>query len=95
MAEALNGTFKAELIEMQGPWKNFDQVERAIFQWVPWYNEEQLRSAVCEELDEEAGRRTVHVSGVARRAQLQVDRPPVLAHPARRDAAHDEVVPAP
>jgi putative transposase len=34
MAEALNGTFKAELIEMQGPWTGFDQVERAIFQWV-------------------------------------------------------------
>ncbi|MFE1957782.1 transposase [Streptomyces sp. NPDC059479] len=30
MAEALNGTFKAELIEMQGPWTGFDQVERAI-----------------------------------------------------------------
>ncbi|MGW2556965.1 hypothetical protein [Streptomyces sp. NPDC001635] len=32
MAEALNGTFKAELIEMQGPWKDVGQVERAIFQ---------------------------------------------------------------
>ncbi|MFE8950125.1 integrase core domain-containing protein [Streptomyces sp. NPDC007856] len=38
MAEALNGTFKAELIEMQGPWRDVDQVERAIFQWVTWYN---------------------------------------------------------
>ncbi|MFJ1656911.1 IS3 family transposase [Streptomyces sp. NPDC088337] len=46
MAEALNGTFKAELIEMQGPWKDFDQVERAIFQWVTWYNEERLHSAL-------------------------------------------------
>ncbi|WP_432190082.1 hypothetical protein [Streptomyces sp. Tue6028] len=34
MAEALNGTFKAELIEMQGPWKDVDQVERAIFRWI-------------------------------------------------------------
>ncbi|WP_415954570.1 transposase, partial [Streptomyces sp. KLOTTS4A1] len=25
MAEALNGTFKAELIEMQSPWKDVDQ----------------------------------------------------------------------
>lgn len=32
MAEALNGTFKAELIEMQCPWKDVKQVERAIFQ---------------------------------------------------------------
>lgn len=43
---ALNGTFKAELIEMQGPWKDVDQVERAIFQWVTWYNEERLHSAL-------------------------------------------------
>ncbi|MFF3632465.1 IS3 family transposase [Streptomyces sp. NPDC002164] len=46
MAEALNGTFKAELIEMQGPWKVVDQVERAIFQWITWYNEERLHSAL-------------------------------------------------
>ncbi|TFE58361.1 hypothetical protein E3E14_00435 [Streptomyces sp. ICN441] len=46
MAEALNGTFKAELIEMQDPGKDVDQVERAIFQWVTWYNEERLHSAL-------------------------------------------------
>lgn len=46
MAEALNGTFKAELIEMQGPWQDFDQVERALVQWVAWYNEERLHSAL-------------------------------------------------
>ncbi|MFI6086299.1 IS3 family transposase [Streptomyces sp. NPDC051217] len=46
MAEALNGTFKAELIEMQGPWKGPAQVERTIFQWITWYNEERLHSAL-------------------------------------------------
>jgi len=46
MAEALNGTFKAELIEMQGPWKDPAQLERVIFQWVTWYNEEHLHSAL-------------------------------------------------
>jgi putative transposase len=46
MAEALNGTFKAELIEMQGPWKDVYQVERAIFQWITWYNEERFHSAL-------------------------------------------------
>ncbi|MFE2095061.1 integrase core domain-containing protein [Streptomyces sp. NPDC059460] len=46
MAEALNGTFKAELIEMQGPWTDVDQVERAIFQWITWSNEERLHSAL-------------------------------------------------
>ncbi|MFB6784279.1 integrase core domain-containing protein, partial [Streptomyces sp. NPDC056352] len=39
-------TFKAELIEMQGPWTDVDQVERAIFQWITWYNEERLHSAL-------------------------------------------------
>jgi hypothetical protein len=43
MAEVLNGTFKAELIEMQGPWRDVDQVERTIFQWITWYNEEAPR----------------------------------------------------
>ncbi|WP_436841990.1 integrase core domain-containing protein [Streptomyces bobili] len=43
---ALNGTFKAELIEMQGPWRDVAQVERAIFQWVAWYNDERLHSAL-------------------------------------------------
>lgn len=46
MAEALNGTFKAELIEHQGPWRDYDEVERAVFQWTAWYNGERLHSAL-------------------------------------------------
>lgn len=46
MAEALNGTFKAELIERQGPWRDFTQVERAVYDWVAWYNQERLHSAL-------------------------------------------------
>ncbi|MFI7139214.1 integrase core domain-containing protein [Streptomyces massasporeus] len=46
MAGALNGTLKAELIEMQGPRKDVEQVERALFQWITWYNEERLPSAL-------------------------------------------------
>ncbi|MGW8955976.1 IS3 family transposase [Streptomyces sp. NPDC055709] len=34
MAEALNGSFKAELIEHQGPWRDAEQVEHAVVQWV-------------------------------------------------------------
>ncbi|MFC8429236.1 hypothetical protein [Streptomyces sp. NPDC057253] len=34
MAEALNGTFRAELIEHQGPWRDADQDECAVVQWV-------------------------------------------------------------
>ncbi|MFF1651740.1 IS3 family transposase [Streptomyces sp. NPDC058240] len=46
MAEALNVSFKAELIEHQGPWRDVDQVERAVVQWVGWYNTERLHSAL-------------------------------------------------
>ncbi|MEV7850766.1 integrase core domain-containing protein [Streptomyces sp. NPDC088183] len=46
MAEALNGTFKAESIELHGPWRDADQVERAVAQWVCWYNTERLHSAL-------------------------------------------------
>ncbi|MDX3262918.1 integrase core domain-containing protein [Streptomyces sp. MI02-2A] len=46
MAEALNGSFKAELIEHQGPWRDADQVEHAVVQWVGWYNTVRLHSAL-------------------------------------------------
>ncbi|MFF8983092.1 integrase core domain-containing protein [Streptomyces globisporus] len=46
MAEALNCISKAELIETQHPWKDVDQVIRAIFQWITWYNGERLHSAL-------------------------------------------------
>ncbi|MET8030277.1 integrase core domain-containing protein [Streptomyces avermitilis] len=46
MAEALNGSFKAEPIEHQGPWRDADQVERSVVQWVGWYNTERLHSAL-------------------------------------------------
>ncbi|MFJ8545904.1 integrase core domain-containing protein [Streptomyces sp. NPDC093586] len=42
----MNGTFKTGLTEMQGPWRDVGQVERAIFQRVTRYNEERLRSAL-------------------------------------------------
>lgn len=32
MAEALNGTFKAELIEIHGSWRDVDRVERDFWQ---------------------------------------------------------------
>ncbi|MFG2539329.1 integrase core domain-containing protein [Streptomyces sp. NPDC048511] len=33
-------------MEMQGPWKDVDQVQRAIFHWITWYNEECPHSAL-------------------------------------------------
>ncbi|MGW3168432.1 integrase core domain-containing protein [Streptomyces sp. NPDC001142] len=41
-----NGTFKAELIEHQGSWRDSDQVEHALVQWVGRYNTERLHSAL-------------------------------------------------
>ncbi len=46
MAEALNGTFKAELIERRRPWKTRVQTEIAIYEWISWYNHERLHSAI-------------------------------------------------
>ena len=46
MAEALNGSFKAELIELQGPWRTRRGLEIAIVEWVDWYNHRQLHSSI-------------------------------------------------
>ncbi|MGW8955652.1 integrase core domain-containing protein [Streptomyces sp. NPDC055709] len=46
MAEAHNGSFKAELIEHRSPWRDADQVERAVVQQVGWYNTKRLHSAL-------------------------------------------------
>ncbi|TDB83696.1 hypothetical protein E1264_27380 [Actinomadura sp. KC216] len=45
MAEALNGTFKAELIHRR-TWRTRDQVEYAIVKWIGWYNHRRLHSAI-------------------------------------------------
>jgi len=46
MAEALNGTFKAELVKLHGPWKTRAQLEFAIIRWVDWYNETRLHGEI-------------------------------------------------
>jgi putative transposase len=46
MAEALNGTVKAELIHFFGPWKTRAQAATAIYEWICWYNNERLHSAL-------------------------------------------------
>jgi putative transposase len=45
MAEALNATFKTELIHRQ-TWRSRDQVEYAIVEWVGWYNHRRLHTAI-------------------------------------------------
>lgn len=46
MAEALNGTFKAELVAAQGPWRTRAQLEWAIIEWVSWYNRSRLHGEI-------------------------------------------------
>lgn len=46
MAEALNGTFKAELIEHHGPWRNLAHIEHELARWTGWYNHTRLHSEI-------------------------------------------------
>lgn len=46
MAEALNGTFKAELVSLHGPWRTRAELERAIIDWIYWYNETRLHGEI-------------------------------------------------
>ncbi len=42
LAETINGLFKAEVIHRRGPWRNFEAVEFATFEWVDWLNNRRL-----------------------------------------------------
>jgi putative transposase len=46
MAESLNGTFKAELVKLHGPWRTRGQLELAIIEWIDWYNAVRLHSEI-------------------------------------------------
>jgi transposase InsO family protein len=46
LAESIIGLFKTEVINVLGPWKSMGQVEWETLQWVSWYNNERLHSAI-------------------------------------------------
>lgn len=46
MCEALNGTFKAELVKLHGPWRTRAQLETEIINWIYWYNERRLHGEI-------------------------------------------------
>ncbi len=46
MAEALNGTFKTELVKLHGPWRTRSQLEIAIIEWIDWYNATRLHGEI-------------------------------------------------
>ncbi len=45
LAETVNGLYKAELINRQGPWRTVEQVELATAEWVAFWNTRRLHSA--------------------------------------------------
>jgi putative transposase len=46
LAESVIGLYKAELIRKRGPWKTIDDIEIATLEWVDWYNQRRLHSAI-------------------------------------------------
>ena len=42
LAETINGLYKAEVIHLRGPWRNFEAVEYATLEWVDWFNHRRL-----------------------------------------------------
>jgi putative transposase len=49
LAETVNGLYKAELINRQGPRRSVEQVELETAAWVHWWNTERLHSA-CDDM---------------------------------------------
>ena len=42
LAESVIGLFKTEVIRRLGPWRNIDEVEFAVLEWVDWFNNRRL-----------------------------------------------------
>jgi putative transposase len=42
LAETINGLYKTEVIHRCGPWRGFEAVEFATFEWVDWFNKRRL-----------------------------------------------------
>jgi putative transposase len=46
LAEAFNSLFKAELVRNRGPWKNIDDLEIAVAEYVDWFNHRRLHGEI-------------------------------------------------
>jgi len=46
MAEAFNSLFKAELVRNCGPWKNIDDLEIAVAEYIDWFNYRRLHGEI-------------------------------------------------
>jgi putative transposase len=45
-AESLNGLYKLECVRYEGPWRSVEDLELATLNWVHWFNEQRLHSAL-------------------------------------------------
>jgi transposase InsO family protein len=46
LAETVIGLFKTEVIRRCGPWRNAEEVEYAVLEWVDWYNNRRLLGSI-------------------------------------------------
>jgi len=46
LAEAFNSLFKAELVRNRGPWKNIDDLEIAVAEYIDWFNYRRLHGEI-------------------------------------------------
>ena len=46
LAEAFNSLFKAELVRNKGPWKNTDDLEIAVAEYIDWFNHRRLHGEI-------------------------------------------------
>ena len=46
MAEVFNSLFKAELVRNRGPWKNIDDLEIAVAEYIDWFNFRRLHGEI-------------------------------------------------
>jgi len=46
MAEAFNSLFKAELVRNRGPWKDIDDLELAVAEYIDWFNFRRLHGEI-------------------------------------------------
>jgi transposase InsO family protein len=46
LAEAFNSLFKAELVRNNGPWKDVDELEIAIAEYIDWFNHRRLHDEI-------------------------------------------------
>ena len=46
LAEAFNSLFKAELIRNKGPWRNIDDLEIAVAEYIDWFNHRRLHGEI-------------------------------------------------